>query len=130
MLSTLLVTLVQIAFAAEMTNPLIKALASGCGSRVYTETIEASAIDEMTTCYQMGLNELPRKRLPTMELAFQTCGSFKLELRQFACLDGFKNEAREPKLHKIFNDCANSMAYPPLGPGHGPRHSRRYPARC
>jgi hypothetical protein len=107
MLALLMTVFLQTSFA-DTNNPIIKAVAAGCGDKVYTKVIDTPEIDELAACYQTALDELPRKRLPTIELGFQTCAAFKAALQQYVCLDRFKDEAHDPNLYKIFNDCTNS----------------------
>lgn len=104
----LVVAFFQMVQAADTINSLIKAVANGCGNRVYTKQIDTPEIDELAHCYRTALDELPRKRLPAIEMAFQICQSFKAELQQFVCMDRFKDEAHDPNLYKIFNECAST----------------------
>lgn len=96
-------------FATESIPPSTRAISMGCGNKIYTpdDGNHKAALEELKECYETSMTETLREHLTPVGMAVKICSSFSLDIQQYFCIEKYKEEAHEPTLYKLFNECFN-----------------------
>lgn len=106
MLAILLLLSAQFSFAEVLTkNSIIKAVAQGCGDKVYDLT-DSAEMNNLASCYQTAIKLIPNKFTPAANVAFAVCNEFKQnDIRRLTCLKKFQESIKDPNLETVMSKC-------------------------